>query len=76
MDAAFCGVDEVAEIDYLLLKESGLILDVVMDDHVPRGNDLLRTPIVDLVVGINTSDYPVALTFSKRTDALVESSLA
>lgn len=65
----FCGVDEVAEIAYLSLKEVGIPLQVVMDD-VNGKTTLFDHPVVDLVSGLSASDGPIVITSLKRQDFL------
>jgi len=67
----FCGVDEVAEIAYLSLKETGLTLEAVMDDHEARAGELFGSPVIDLTSGVNVATGPIVLTSLKRSEALI-----
>lgn len=63
---AFCGVDEVAEIAYLSLQETGIELAMVMDSEPVTGN-FFGLEIKSLT---ETADMPVIITSLKRGDAL------
>ena len=65
----FCGVDEVAEIAYLSLQETGLVLSAVYDD-VAIGQEFFGLKISPLDVWEGVSDIPVVLTTLKRSDPL------
>jgi DNA-binding MarR family transcriptional regulator len=68
---AFCGVDEVAEIAWLSLREAGLTLVEVMDDE--RSGDLFfGMPVVALAYGVRDVGVPVVITSLKRRDKLTE----
>lgn len=66
---AFCGVDEVAEIAYLSLKETGLELAAVMDDDA-AGNIFFGKQVATLAVGILSGDHPIVITSMKKRDPL------
>jgi len=59
----FCGVDEVAEIAYLSMQESGLALKAVMD-NCRVGEDFLGHPIVN--ISINLMGDVIVVTSLKR----------
>ena len=66
---AFCGVDEVAEVAYLSLQESGLKLIAVLDDH--RAGDLFfGLPVVSVAEGVVATQYAVVISSLKRRDEL------
>jgi len=67
-EVVFCGVDEVAEIAYLSLCETGLKMVAVMDDtHV--GKDFFGVPVRSCTA-VSTVDSPVAITSLKQRDDL------
>jgi predicted transcriptional regulator len=68
---AFCGVDEVAEIAYLSLRESGIELAAVMDDE-RAGEPFFDTTISTLGNGIETCADRIVITSFKRGEALRE----
>jgi len=68
---AFCGVDEVAEIAYLSLRESGIELAAVMDDE-RAGEPFFDTTIGTLRKGIETGADRIIITSFKRGEALWE----
>jgi hypothetical protein len=63
---AFCGVDEVAEIAYLSLQETGIELAMVMDSE-PATDNFFGMEIKSLT---ETVEIPVIITSLKRGDAL------
>lgn len=69
-DVVFCGVDEVAEVAFLSLKEAGLELTAVMDD-ARKGGQFFGLPIVALTDGACQSSIPVVISSLKRRDDLV-----
>lgn len=70
-EVAFCGVDEVAEVAYLSLKETGLKLAAVMDDG--RQGDLFSgLPVVALAEGVREVSAPVVISSLKRRDELTQ----
>lgn len=64
----FCGVDEVAEIAYLSLREVGIDLAMVIDAGV--GGEFFGYPVQPLAAAIG-SDRPVILTSLKQRDTLL-----
>jgi DNA-binding MarR family transcriptional regulator len=65
----FCGVDEVAEIAYLSLRETGLELAAVIDnEHI--GGDFFDMKIKSFDVGLEGENCPVIITSLKRMDQL------
>uniref|UniRef100_A0A831XFY9 Winged helix-turn-helix transcriptional regulator n=1 Tax=Geobacter metallireducens TaxID=28232 RepID=A0A831XFY9_GEOME len=67
----FCGVDEVAEIAYLSLREAGLELTAVMDDEA-AGREFFGRPIVSLREGIAAGNVSIVITSLKRREKLRE----
>ncbi len=67
----FCGVDEVAEIAYLSLRETGLVLEAVVDDEHAgeRFFEAKIAPVADCSAGENC---PVIITSLKRGGQLVD----
>lgn len=65
----FCGVDEVAEVAYISLKETGLELVSVMDD-LRQGELFFGLPIVGLTEGVRDVCNPVVITSLKRRNEL------
>ena len=70
-EVAFCGVDEVAEVAYLSLQETGLQLIAVLDDS-KSGELFFGLPVVALADGVQESSTPIVVTSLKRRDALTE----
>lgn len=68
-EVAFCGVDEVAEVAYLSLKETSLELVTVMDDG-RTGGDFFGVPVVSLVDGIQAANVHLIITSLKRRNEL------
>lgn len=68
-EVVFCGVDEVAEVAYLSLKESGLELLAVMDDG-RQGGEFFGLPIVALAEGVRELRVPVVISSLKRREEL------
>jgi DNA-binding MarR family transcriptional regulator len=66
----FCGVDEVAEIAYLSLRETGIELAGVVDD-VPASDEFFGVKVVSLEHAV-TAAVPVVITSLKRNDLLGE----
>jgi DNA-binding MarR family transcriptional regulator len=71
---AFCGVDEVAEIAYLSLKETALELETVMDPEA-FGAKFFDKQIVTPAIGI-TGSKKIVITSLKRGEALQKSLIA
>lgn len=65
----FCGVDEVAEIAYLSLRETGIELVAVMDDG-RAGEVFFDKPVVSLSKGFLVGRHKIVVTSLKRGDAL------
>lgn len=70
-EVAFCGVDEVAEIAYLSLQESGLELLAVMDDG-RQGELFFGFRVMSLADGVQAFSAPVVITSLKRRNELTE----
>lgn len=68
-EVAFCGVDEVAEVAYLSLRETGLKLVAVVDDE-RQGNVFFCVPILPLKTIADRVDAPVVITSLKRREEL------
>jgi DNA-binding MarR family transcriptional regulator len=66
-EVVFCGVDEVAEVAYLSLQETGLKLARVVDDGLP-GRDFFGVPILPLKVIMGGVDAAVVISSLKRRD--------
>ena len=66
---AFCGVDEVAEIAYLSLKEIGLELNLVMDPTA-AGSKFFDKPVVTPGIGLLSGNHRIVITSIKRGEAL------
>lgn len=69
-EVVFCGVDEVAEIAYLSLQETGLKLVGVLDDS-RQGDLFFGLPIIALAEGVGTIHVPLVITSLKQRDALI-----
>lgn len=70
-EVAFCGVDEVAEVAYLSLKETGLELVAVMDDE-RHGEIFFGVPVVAIAEGVREPDTPVVISSLKRRIELTQ----
>ncbi len=70
-EVVFCGVDEVAEVAYLSLKETGLDLVAVMDDE-RQGGVFFGLPIVALAEGVWEFRTPVVISSLKQRDVMVQ----
>ena len=70
-EVAFCGVDEVAEVAYLSLRETGLELVTVMDD-TRSGDVFFGVPVVSIVEGGRVMCAPVVISSLKRRDELTQ----
>jgi len=70
-NVAFCGVDEVAEIAYLSLKETGLELATVMDDEA-AGKTFFDKTVTTLAMGLLSGNHRIVITSLKRREALRE----
>ena len=69
-EVVFCGVDEVAEIAYLSLQETGLKLAAVMDDS-RVGDVFFGVPVIALVAGGQETAAPIVVSSVKRRNELV-----
>ena len=65
----FCGVDEVAEIAWLSLREAGLELVDVMDDG-PAGAVFMGREVVTLARGLLAGNHRIVITSLKRAELL------
>jgi len=65
----FCGLDEVAEIAYLSLRETTLEMEAVLDD-TKAGGEFFGRPVVTLAKGLLAGDHTIVLTSLKRGEAL------
>jgi DNA-binding MarR family transcriptional regulator len=68
---AFCGIDEVAEIAYLSLKETGMELDLAMDAE-PAGRKFFERSVVSPAIGLLSGNHRIVITSLKRGAALRE----
>lgn len=68
-EVAFCGVDEVAEVAYLSLRETGLELVAVMDDK-REGEFFFGVPVVSLAESAAMPGSVVVISSLKRRDEL------
>ena len=69
-EVAFCGVDEVAEVAYLSLQETGLKLVAVMDDLMHEGS-FFGVPVLALEETRRQPSALLVVTSLKRRDDLV-----
>lgn len=68
---AFCGIDEVAEIAYLSLKEAGLEMVMAMDtDHA--GAKFFDRAVVTPAIALLSGNHNIVITSLKRGEALRE----
>jgi DNA-binding MarR family transcriptional regulator len=70
-EVAFCGVDEVAEVAYLSLQETGLKLAQVMDD-IRCGEVFFGVPVCPLADGESQANVPLVISSLKRRDELLQ----
>lgn len=68
---AFCGIDEVAEIAYLSLKEVGMELEVAMDAE-GTGRNFMERPVVSPAMGLLSGNHRIVITSLKRGESLNE----
>ncbi|MDD2734701.1 MAG: winged helix-turn-helix transcriptional regulator [Desulfuromonadaceae bacterium] len=68
-EVVFCGVDEVAEVAYLSLQETGLKLVAVMDDG-RQGDIFFGLTVVSLADGVQEIRAPFVITSLKRKDEI------
>lgn len=66
---AFCGIDEVAEIAWLSMREAGLELTEAMDDD-RAGSAFMGREVVTLAHGLLTGNHRVVITSLKRSEQL------
>jgi DNA-binding MarR family transcriptional regulator len=69
---AFCGVDEVAEIAYLSLRETGLELALAMDLEPEEGREFFGKPVVSIPHGLLAGNYRIVITSAKRSQNLCQ----
>ena len=65
----FCGVDEVAEIAWMSLQESGVVLGGVMDDN-SHGRDFMGRQVVSMSPESLSGHHHIVITSLKRADQL------
>ena len=70
-EVVFCGVDEVAEVAYLSLQETGLKLVAVMDD-TRSGEVFFGIPVASLTKDVLLERALLVITSLKRRDELVQ----
>jgi DNA-binding MarR family transcriptional regulator len=68
---AFCGIDEVAEIAYLSMKETGMELELAMDTAA-AGRKFMDRPVVTPAMGLLSGNHRIVITSLKRGAALRE----
>ena len=71
-EVVFCGVDEVAEVAYLSLQETGLKLVAVLDD-ARSGEAFFGVPVVSVAEGVLQERALLVITSLKRRDELAQS---
>jgi len=72
---AFCGIDEVAEIAYLSLKETGLELELAMDRE-GAGRRFFDKQVVLPAIGMLSGNHKIVITSLKRGEELRNDLLA
>lgn len=70
-EVIFCGVDEVAEVAYLSLQETGLKLVAVMDDG-RQGDTFFGLPVVTIAAGVLDARAPVVISSLKQREELIQ----
>lgn len=70
-EVVFCGVDEVAEVAYLSLRETGLELVAVMDDE-RKGDLFFGLTIGAISEGVSLVRTPLVISSLKRRDELTQ----
>jgi len=70
-EVVFCGVDEVAEVAYLSLRETNLRLVAVMDDG-RQGDVFFGVKVVSIEEGLREVSSPIVISSLKRRDELTE----
>ena len=73
-EVVFCGVDEVAEVAYLSLLETGLKLVAVMDDE-RHGGLFFGFPVVLFEDGVRVIGAAVVISSLKRRDEILQNLL-
>ena len=68
---AFCGIDEVAEIAYLSLKEVGMELELAMDQEA-AGRKFFDRQVVTPALALLSGNHRIVITSLKRGEALRE----
>lgn len=68
---SFCGVDEVAEIAYLSLRETGIELAAIMDDS-RAGEVFFDARVMSIEEGIRNGADRIVITSFKRSAALLD----
>jgi len=68
-EVAFCGVDEVAEVAYLSLQETGLKLVAVMDD-AHAGEVFFGVPVLRFAEVVRQVSAPLVISSLKRRDEI------
>jgi DNA-binding MarR family transcriptional regulator len=68
---AFCGIDEVAEIAYLSLKETGMELELAMDLEA-AGRKFFDKTVVSPGLGLLSGNHRIVITSLKRGASLRE----
>ncbi|ACH40441.1 helix-turn-helix transcriptional regulator, putative [Citrifermentans bemidjiense Bem] len=68
---AFCGIDEVAEIAYLSLKEAGMEMVMAMDTD-KAGAKFFDRVVVTPAIGLLSGNHNIVITSFKRGEALRE----
>ncbi|MBW4054015.1 MAG: winged helix-turn-helix transcriptional regulator [Proteobacteria bacterium] len=68
-EVVFCGVDEVAEVAYLSLQETGLKLVAVIDDE-RCGDIFFGVPIISMARGVLQMSAPLVISSLKRRQEL------
>jgi DNA-binding MarR family transcriptional regulator len=70
-EVLFCGVDEVAEVAYLSLRDTGLDLVAVMDD-LRQGGVFFGLPIIAVAEAVPQSDATFVISTLKRHEVIVQ----
>jgi len=70
-EVLFCGVDEVAEVAYLSLQETGLKLAGAMDDK-RSGEAFFGVPVCSIAEGVAQVNFPLVISSLKRRDELLQ----
>ena len=68
---AFCGIDEVAEIAYLSMKEAGMELGVAMDSE-GAGRKFFDKQVVTPAMGLLSGNHNIVITSLKRGETMRE----